>query len=213
MIGRRSNKHRPDAGEHFESPDDADRAQPEVGGGGGDPMHSGDCPADQMGDAESAIIADLEAQLVELRAECEQLKHNWMQEAAELRNFRRRAAEAEAEARRQSLSGVVRNLVPLIDHMEMGIDQASSAQNVEQVIGGVRSIRDEFVRVLESFGVTMIRPNPGDEPDPQRHQVLTFQPSNEVQPGRISAVFRPGYAIGDRVIRPAEVIVAAEPSS
>lgn len=209
MIGRRGNKHREHAGDIDEANDisGTDHAENDAR------RHSGgDGQGDDLPENVSAIIADLEAQLVELRADRDQLKDSWMQEAAELRNFRRRAAESEAEARRQSLAGVLRNLVPLIDHMDMGLDQASSAQNIEQVLGGVRSIRDEFVRLLESFGVSIIRPNLGDEPDPLRHQVLTFQPSAEVEAGKISAVFRPGYAIGDRVIRPAEVIVAAEPS-
>jgi len=216
MIGRRSSKHR----DHHSDYDDVRDDVVAAGGhneGDDASMNTSDPSSREKGGGDageaSAFIAELQAQLAELSAERDQLKDSWMQEAAELRNFRRRAAEAEAEARRQSLAGVLRNLVPIIDHMDMGLDQASNAQNIEQVLGGVRSIRDEFVRVLESFGVSIIRPNPGDEPDPLRHQVLTFQPSPDIQPGRISAVFRPGYAIGDRVIRPAEVIVAAEPSS
>jgi molecular chaperone GrpE len=73
---------------------------------------------------------------------------------------------------------------------------------------GVKVIRQELLKALESGGVTVISPQPGDEFDPNRHSAIMQQPAEGVEPGRVSATFQPGYALGDRVIRSAKVAVA-----
>jgi molecular chaperone GrpE len=64
------------------------------------------------------------------------------------------------------------------------------------------------VRVLELHGVALINPKPNDEFDPNRHSAIMQQAAEGVEPGRVSATYQPGYALGDRVIRSAKVAVA-----
>jgi molecular chaperone GrpE len=78
-------------------------------------------------------------------------------------------------------------------------------------MGGVHIIRDELQRILGSFGVKPIDPAPGDSFNPSEHEAMLQQPSGEIEPGRIVQSLARGYRLGERVIRPAKVIIAKSP--
>ena len=78
----------------------------------------------------------------------------------------------------------------------------------EQVAAGVRVIQDELVKALTTHGVEQLAPQPGDEFDPNLHEALMRQPAGEHAPGSVVQLLQPGYAVGERVIRPAKVAVA-----
>jgi len=130
---------------------------------------------------------------------------------ADFANFQRRARENEVRARQHGVTSVVRSLLPVMDHFDLALAQDPSKVSVEQLLGGVNIVRAEFVKVIESLGVTRIDPAPGDPLDPMRHEAMMRQPAPGIEPGRVAAVFQPGYAMGDMVIRPAKVTIAAEP--
>jgi molecular chaperone GrpE len=131
---------------------------------------------------------------------------------ADFANFQRRARENEVRARQQGVTSVVRSLLPVMDHFDLALAQDPSKVSVEQLLGGVKIVRAEFVKLIESLGVTRIDPVPGDPLDPMRHEAMMRQPAPPgVEPGRVAAVFQPGYAMGDLIIRPAKVTIAAEP--
>lgn len=132
--------------------------------------------------------------------------------AADYQNFRRRATNNEAEARTQAKTGVVQSFIPVLDHFDMALGQNIETVSAKQVVGGVKLIRDEVMRVLTGFGVTQIAPEPGGEFDPRLHEAMTQQPAEGIEPGCIAAVFAVGYLLGERVVRPAKVAVAAEES-
>ena len=81
--------------------------------------------------------------------------------------------------------------------------------SVEQLLGGVRIVREELTRALESHGVSVIRPEIGDDFDPHLHQAVQRQPTSEHEPGTIVAVPQVGYMIEKLMLRPASVVVAA----
>lgn len=130
---------------------------------------------------------------------------------ADFQNYQRRAANNEREARTSATVGVVQNVLPVLDHFDLALEQDPATATAEQIIGGVSMIRDEFQRVLGTFGVTKIEPVPGDEFDPSKHEAMLQQPTDEVEPGRVVKTLGAGYMLGDRVIRPAKVIIAKTP--
>jgi molecular chaperone GrpE len=79
--------------------------------------------------------------------------------------------------------------------------------SAEQIASGVKVIRDELFRVLQKHGVSLIEPAAGDEFDPHRHQAVTQMQDESVQPGHVVRSLQTGYALNDRVIRPASVAV------
>ncbi|MBX3323392.1 MAG: nucleotide exchange factor GrpE [Phycisphaeraceae bacterium] len=146
-------------------------------------------------------------------AEYDELFGRFQRLAADFANFQRRASTNEREARSQATIGAIRSVIPVMDQFDLALGQDSSKSTAEQIVGGVRMIRDELMRVLAGFGVTAIEPKPNDEFDPAAHEAMLQQASPEVDPGRVVQTFGVGYRMGDRVIRPAKVSVAAVQTS
>lgn len=167
--------------------------------------------ADDSGESGGAASAEYERVLNELASvslERDKSKEDYLRALAEYQNYQRRSISNEQEARRQGVTSVLNSVLPVLDHFDMAINQPADSQAVQRVIDGVKVIRAELVRALEKHGVTMINPAIGDEPDPTRHSVLMHKAADGVDGGRISSVMQSGYALGDRVIRPAMVTVA-----
>jgi molecular chaperone GrpE len=75
----------------------------------------------------------------------------------------------------------------------------------------VRIVRDELTRALATHGVQRIHPEAGEEFDPNRHQAVLRQAAEAIEPNHIVSVLQPGYTMGELVLRPAKVTVAAPP--
>lgn len=165
----------------------------------------------QAGDLEIPSGADdiVEA-LNELAREREELNNKLLRAVADFQNFQRRAAINEREAATQARAGVVQSVIPVMDHFDLALGQDPAKTTPEQIIGGVKVIRDELFKSLQSFGVSRIEPAPGDAFDPHRHEAMLRQSAEGIEPGHVVSLLSVGYALGDRVVRPAKVAVAPE---
>jgi molecular chaperone GrpE len=185
----------------------------EGGGGSGGDMSGGEGV-----DETAALIDQLQAEIEGLRAdqlrltrERDEAQAAWKHALADFQNFQRRASQNEQTAREQGVRGVLHSVVPVVDHFEMALSLNPEASTAKQVIDGVSMIKDELVRALELHGVRAIRPAPGEAFDASAHKAIGQQPVPGVQPGSVALTVRIGYMLDGRVVRPAEVLVAAEP--
>lgn len=151
------------------------------------------------------IVEAFRATLAEKDDLLTRLKHL----AADYQNFQRRATINEREARTGATVGVVQSVLPVMDHFDLALGQDLSKATAEQIAGGVQMIRAELLRILESYGVSIIEPKPGESFNPGEQQAMLHQPSQEVEPGHVVMVLGVGYRLGERVIRPAKVAIAA----
>lgn len=151
--------------------------------------------------------------LVQALASRDELLGRLQRALADHQNYQRRAAMNEQEARTQARTGILQAVIPVLDHFELALKLDPATTGAEQVMGGVRVIRDELMRVLGQFGVAVIDPRPGDEFDPNQHEALLRQPAEGVAPGCVAANFGVGYRLGERVVRPAKVAVAPSETS
>ncbi|MBC7833751.1 MAG: nucleotide exchange factor GrpE [Phycisphaerales bacterium] len=157
------------------------------------------------------VVAEDESQpsrVATLAAERDELQQKFLRAMADFQNYRRNALRNEQEARLQGTSAVLHQLLPVLDNFDMALGQDASKASVNSILDGVKAIRASFIKALETQGVSLIAPAPNDEFDPNQHQAITQQPAEGVQRGHVAALFQPGYAIGDRVIRPAKISVA-----
>mgnify|MGYP006278450149 FL=1 len=180
---------------------DADRGErPEIDGAGEHAEHEPDAAAA----AEETDRADeLERQLAELDA-------RYRRALADYQNFQRRSVENERRAREAGAVSVVESLIPVLDHFRLALDQDPSKMSAEGLMGGVRAILAEFERVLGSCGVAPIAPEAGEPFDPMRHEAMMRADSDAVDPGCVVQLLQQGYALGQRVVRPAKVSVRPE---
>lgn len=162
----------------------------------------------EQGTVSAADYERVMGDLASITLERDKAKEDYLRALAEYQNYQRRSLQNEQEARKQGVTSVLNSVLPVLDHFDMALNQPVDSEASQRVVDGVKVIKAELVRALERHGVSAINPAIGDEPDPARHSVLMHKPAAGVEPGRISSVMQAGYALGDRVIRPAMVTVA-----
>lgn len=154
----------------------------------------------------------LEDRIARLQSEAAESQQKYLRTLADYQNYQRRAIQNENEARVQARAGVVQSMLSVLDHFDLALAQDVSKVSTEQFISGVRLIRDELMKILQSHGIGVISPQPGDEFDPHRHEAIMHQAREGVGSGHVVATFQPGFTIStsgaERVIRPAKVAVA-----
>lgn len=159
--------------------------------------------------AERIEVSDEAAALLaELKDELDKAVEARQRALADFANFQRRAALNEQQAVRSGEASVVRSMLDVLDHFDLALDQDKSKITIDQLLGGVKIVRDELVRALESYGVARIAPNAGEEFDPNRHQAVLQQSAEGIEPNHVVLVLQPGYTMGETVLRPAKVAVA-----
>jgi molecular chaperone GrpE len=150
----------------------------------------------------------LAAEVESLRAQRDELNDKYLRALAEFQNYQRRAFNNEKEARQQGVSAVLTGILPVMDHFDIALTLDPAKASAQQVIDGVKVIRGELLKALQAQGIGVINPGPNEEFNPAHHQAITQQPAEGVQSGRIVTTFQPGYTLGERVVRPAKVVVA-----
>jgi molecular chaperone GrpE len=127
--------------------------------------------------------------------------------AADFDNYRKRVAREQTQIFARSAERVVAKLLPVLDDLERALEAAEHHEEAK-VVEGVRMTKDALAAALASEGVEEIA---ADGPfDPHIHEALMTQPAEGVEPGHVAHVVQRGYRIGDVVLRPARVVVAAE---
>lgn len=164
-------------------------------------------------DTEQHDQAEQGGQLEQIRAERDDFEGKFKRALADFQNAQRRSAIEQQQAREHGKISVIERLLPVLDQFDMALSQGLSGNDADAIAMGVRLIRDEMMRAVQSIGVTIVAPQANDEFDPGRHEAMTYQPAEGVEPGRVAATYRFGYAMGDRLIRPAQVTLASQPVS
>jgi len=151
--------------------------------------------------------AEIVEALLDTITKRDEMQDKLIRAAADHQNFQRRASGNEREARTGATQGVVQSLIPLLDTFEMALLQDAEKVSAQQVMDGVKMIRDEFLRLMSGYGVSSIDPKVGDEFNPMEHAAMMQQAVEGIEPGHISINMGIGYKLGDRVVRPAKVAV------
>lgn len=154
---------------------------------------------------------DVEAVIEELENKAAENWDRYLRAAAEVENVRKRAARDVENAHKFALENFSKELLSVRDSLEMGIAAAESA-DADSLLEGKEATLKLLTTVLERFGVIEVDPE-GEAFDPELHEAMTVQPSAEAEPGSVLTVIQKGYVLNGRLLRPARVIVAAEPPS
>jgi len=161
-------------------------------------------------EGEQAFGADVPA----LQAELEEAKSRILRLMADFQNYQRRALQNEQVARAEGVAKVASGVVTVIDHFDLALTQDPAKATVEQILSGVRVIREELVKSLAQYGVSLIVPAKNDVFMPGRHEAVMQQAAEGVEPGHVAAAFQAGYLLtthnSERVLRPAKVAVAPQ---
>jgi molecular chaperone GrpE len=160
-----------------------------------------------VGEDQSKVNAELEAlktQLAETEAKVAEYKDGWARSQAEFQNYRKRI-ERDNELSYASMKGdIVKKVLPVLDDLERALQNRPAD---DAWANGIELIARKLQTTLENEGVKRIDAK-GAAFDPNFHEAITHEPSDEVESGHIIDVAQNGYMLGERVIRPALVRVA-----
>ena len=141
----------------------------------------------------------------ELTAELARIEDRYRRALADLDNYRKRTTREIERRAAEARESVIEDWLHVVD----SVDRALRLEP-EPCVGGMRALMEQVEVVLAREGVARVGA-PGDPFDPERHEAIAVQPSDELPDRTVVAVERSGFALGDRVIRPAQVVVARAP--
>ena len=176
----------------------------------GDEQPAAEAPEAASGAEEQQELA---AELAQAQAKIKEYWDQIVRLNAEIENNRKRAQRDIENAHKYALKGFVESLLPVTDSMELGLDATTAENpNVDSIREGMNMTLELFMNTLHKNGISQINPI-GEKFDPEQHQAMTMQESDEVEPNTVIAVMQKGYLLNDRLIRPAMVVVSKEKSS
>jgi molecular chaperone GrpE len=163
-------------------------------------------PVEEQAEAVQSDLDELQAKA----AERDEFLALAQRTQADFENFRKRAAREQSAAEARGVAKVVRELLPALDNLERALAAAEAQPDRDEhhLAEGIRLVQAELVAAMNRVGVEGYSPE-GEQFDPTVHEAMAQQPVDGAESGTIVEVFQSGYRIGDSVIRPARVVVAA----
>jgi molecular chaperone GrpE len=150
---------------------------------------------------EQAVTPEVEAE--------EPLKNQLLRLQADFDNFRKRTQRERNELFLFANESLFLEMLPIIDHFEMGFKSAEAHQTDCSVTEGFRMVYNQLLDVLKKFNVTAID-TIGEPFDPHRHEAILHMPSDKPAETVLEQVRR-GYMLGDKLLRAAQVIISSGP--
>jgi molecular chaperone GrpE len=170
-------------------------------------------PADDSVDDSSSQSSqgsadDITATLQSILAERDRFLELARRTQADFENYQKRVRRDMDSERRYASVPVLSDLLPVLDNLERALQSAPADDAAQAFVQGVRLLHKQWLDVLDKHGVTKV-PTDGEPFDVNVHEAIMQQPSAEHPPMTV----RTGYQLHDRILRPAQVIVSAAPTS
>ncbi len=182
--------------------------------------HVGDEPEDEQasgaGEDDEVIFPEDEAgeepesepsELEKAHAERDRMRDQLLRIAADFDNFRKRSRKEIEEVRRRTIEDTLREVLPIVDNLERAADSMTGATDVSAVSDGVRMVLRGFDDIANRLGLKRVS-SVGNQFDPTCHDAMQQEETDEHAPGTIVSEVVPGYFLGERLLRPAMVVVA-----
>lgn len=164
---------------------------------GGVPISDAEVIEEELDELSRAVLERDEFKDLALRAK------------ADFENYRKRADKRVAETRGVAVAGVIRELLPVVDNLDRAVEASGAVADGDAFAEGVRLVHADLHSVLDRLGLTQQDPT-GEQFDPNFHQAISQAPATEGQPaGTIVETVQKGFLLGEVVVRPASVVVAA----
>lgn len=163
-------------------------------------------PADEATEETAPELSELE----QARNEAAEMKVRYLRAMADLENYRKRITREKQEIIRSAAANVVESLLPVMDNMKLGLQAAENHPEAKDVTYGFKMVDDQLKKSLSEQGLEELVPD-GEQFDPNLHECIAHQPSDEVKEDFVIQTVRAGYRLNDRLIRAANVIVSSGP--
>lgn len=148
----------------------------------------------------------------DLKAEAEKYKKEYLYLRAEFDNYKKNMLKERSDLIKFGSERLVLEVLNVLDIFERALESEVTPENLQSFVEGMKLTANELKSALQKFGVEEMTCE-NQAFDPVKHEALSSEETNSVEPGHISQVFKKGYTMHKKVIRPSQVVVAKEPSA
>lgn len=149
----------------------------------------------------------LEDKIAELEKQNAELKDQYLRKCADFDNYRKRMMQEKADAIEYANSNILKDLLDSLDNFDRTVEAAATATDPKAIADGVTMVNKSLVSMLENKYNLVGYGAVGDAFDPDIHEAIGMQESEEVKEEQLAAVYLKGYKLSNRVIRHAKVMV------
>ena len=150
--------------------------------------------------------AKLKAKVAELEAKLNETEDKVLRAHAEYDNYRKRSYRELTDARAYAKADTLSPILNVFDHFKMAVQAAEQSEDMNVIREGMKMINAEFAKAMDEFGIKEINAM-GDKFDPNIHEAVAKEPSEEAE-DTIIKQWRCGYKLGEKLLRPATVVVS-----
>lgn len=172
------------------------------------PEGSSDIDSTKKEKTKKELIIELE----KVKQENKELSDRLLRTLAEFDNYRKRVTREKEELTTYGTERLALALLPVLDNFERACEQAHTARDVQQVVSGIEMILKQLRSTLEKFNIKPFDAT-GEMFDPEKHEAVAQQEHESYPANTVTAEVQKGYYLGDKLLRPARVIVAREPQT
>jgi molecular chaperone GrpE len=167
---------------------------------------SGESLEEALAEEERTAILEAEEKLRSAERDLADLKDRHVRKLAELENIRKRTEREKRDLFRVALMDLARDFLPILDNLERAMAHASAEERKSHFGQGIGLIRRQLMDLWKRHGLEEVETNVPF--DPNRHEAVATEATNEVPPNTILDVMQRGYVLQDRLVRPAVVKVS-----
>ncbi len=161
--------------------------------------------------ADKVTLGNLEEKVLSIQADRDKMRDQLLRAAAEFENYKKRRANDSERATAEAEERIVRDLLPVLDDLDLMFSNVNDGPDSTNIVEGAKMIASKLFESLEKRGLGLIDAE-GQQFNPELHEALLQQPSEDVEPGTILNVHQAGFTWKGRLLRPSRVVVAAEKS-
>jgi len=165
----------------------------------------------EAGKKKDETAAKAEDELDRLKQELNEAQDRFIRSKADLENYRKRVQREMTETREYAKLNTVEQFLPVFDHFQMAMMHVGENSDVKTLKQGMDMILNEFSRTFEALGVKQVDAE-GQKFDPNVHEAMAQEPSDEIPEGHVKRQWKCGYRLGERLLRPATVVVSSGPA-
>lgn len=152
-------------------------------------------------------LQELQNRLAEAQAKSNEYLEGWQRSRAEFSNYKKRVEREQEQVYQMASGAILKKFLEIVDDLELALKNRPHQGEGAEWATGIEMIYRKLLALLEAQGIERMNAE-GQMFDPNLHEAITSEPSENHESGQVIEVLRAGYLIGDRVLRPAMVRVA-----
>jgi molecular chaperone GrpE len=140
------------------------------------------------------------------------IREQLLRTAADFENFRKRARREAEDSSAAGREGMLKDLLPVFDNLERATSHLDGVSDTQSLVSGIQMVLRQFQDILKRVGIERIQ-SVGQFFDPNMHEAIQQVVTADVEAGRVASEVQAGYRLGERLVRPAMVVVAKAPDA